>query len=358
MEQGNGKKHNGIISFWKFMFSILIVIFHLTIMTEGGEVLFKYGAIGVEFFFLISGYLMTKKAMSNNKDCSNIGQETAGYIWKKIKAFFPYILIAFIISLFVNNWNEPYKKNQIVNSVWNLLLMQMSGIKETSVVGQTWYISAMLISMMILYPLIRKYKKNFTYLIAPIIVLLLSGWISHTYGKLTGPLTWTGFAYKGLLRAFFEIALGSILYEIAEKMKNINFTKFARLILTAIEIVGFISIFFITNIKDASSKYDFIMLAILAISITISFSEKTIFYNFANNRFFYYLEKLSLPIYLNHIWIIIIINKTLSNLNYIQKLGILMISTIVFSMIIMYLIELAKKHIDKNKKNLKRLLVN
>lgn len=49
------KKHNGIISFWKFMFSIMIVIFHSENLAFNTDyILFKDGAIAVEFFFIVS----------------------------------------------------------------------------------------------------------------------------------------------------------------------------------------------------------------------------------------------------------------------------------------------------------------
>lgn len=336
------KKHNGIISFWKFMFCMMIVVFHLT-EKNGGIGIFSAGRIGVEFFFIVSGYFMTKKALSKEDNCTNIGKETFQYIWKKAISFFDYMLIAFIISFFVKNWVSTFKKNEIVNSVWNLCFLEMSGIKSTAVVGQTWYISAMLISMLILYPLIRRYRKNFTYLIAPLIVIFIGGWISHKYGNITGRTVWTGLIYKGLLRAIFELAIGSILYEFSNKIKTINFNKVGKIFLNIIELVGFSSIFIIINIKDASNKYDFIMILIISISLAIAFSEKTILYNLSNNKFCYYLEKLSLPIYLNHIWIILIINKTLPQLSYWRKLIILLIFTIIISIIIQQFITLIRK---------------
>lgn len=167
------------------MFCIMIVIFHVTERVPEEGSLMKHGRIGVEFFFLVSGYLMAKKALNTKEENLSIGQETVQYIWKKIKSFFPYIVVAFIFSFLVNNYYKPYTKSQIVNSIWNLFLVDMSGVKTTFVIEQTWYISAMLMSMLILYPLIRKYKKNFTHIIAPIIVLFVGGWLAHKTG------TWT-----------------------------------------------------------------------------------------------------------------------------------------------------------------------
>ena len=85
----------------------------------------------------------------------------------------------------------------------------------------------MLISMIIIYPLLRKYKENFTYIIAPIITIVIGSWLSHNYGTVSG---WThaGLVYNCLLRAFFEISLGTILYKIAEKIKLINLTGFSK----------------------------------------------------------------------------------------------------------------------------------
>ena len=348
------KKHNEIISFWKFMFSILLILFHCNdkLLVKGDFL--AAGRIGVEFFFLTSGYLMAKKALNKKEDISNIGIETTKYIWKKIKSFFPYIIVPFIITFFVKNIYQPSK---IVNSIWNLLLLDMSGVKSTAVLGQTWYISAMLISMLILYPLIRKYKSTFTHIIAPIIVIGIGGWMSHKYGTISGPTAYVNFIYKGLLRAIFEISLGTIIYEFAQKTKKFNFTKLGEWLLTIIEIVGFVSIFFISNIKNATYKYEFVMILILTISISLAFSEKTAFYNISNNKFCYYLEKLSLPIYLNHIWIILLVKKYLVNYNFTIKVCVSIILTIIFSIFIMYVIEIVQKILDKKRDKIKKLFI-
>lgn len=152
-----------------------------------------------------------------------------------------------------------------------------------------------------------------------------------------------GITYKGVIRAFFELALGTILYEIAEKVKSIKFTDIGKMLCTLVEMIGFASIFVIVNIANASNKYDFCMLAILAISVTLAFSENTFFYNSANKKFIFYLEKLSLPIYLNHKWIIKLIIELLGGISYGWKVVISIVGSIVFSIICVYAIEKLKK---------------
>lgn len=345
MKQNNDinqkSKHNGIISFWKFMFAIMIVVYHFN-LGNSQKLILKYGYIGVEFFFIVSGYFLGKKALNQEGENKDIGKDTFKYISGKIFSFFPYMLIAYIITLALNVSQNLYTKGEIINSIWNLLFLETSGIKTTLVIGQTWYISAMLLSMLIIYPLIRKYKSNFVLIVSPIIVIFTGGWISHNYGTVNGWM-YTGMFYICLLRGFFEIALGTILYIMTEKIKKVNFTIISKFILTVIELCGFISIFCITSIQDAGTKYDFIMILILSISILLAFSEKTLFFNFSNNHIFYYLEKLSLPIYLNHNWIIYLVNKFWGNYKYFEKLGIIIIATIIFSMIVLCLINQLKK---------------
>lgn len=152
-----------------------------------------------------------------------------------------------------------------------------------------------------------------------------------------------GFTYKGVLKAFFEIALGTILYEFAENIKKVKLTELGEYIYTFIEIIGFSSIFIIVNIPNASNKYDFWMLLILAISVTLAFGEKSVFYNYANNKFVFYLEKLSLPIYLNHIWIIKIIMRLFDEISYSLTVVTVIICSIAFSIICVNLIEKLKK---------------
>lgn len=355
--QEKKEKHNGIISFWKFAFCIMIILFHINEMIPNkAKIVFAAGGIGVEFFFLVSGYFLGKKAL-NYKEVENqeIGNETYKFMVRKIKSFFPYMLITYLISVPVFYLIKNLHKYQVINSIWDILFLQQSGIKYYSFINIAWYLSVMLVVMNILYPMILKYRKSFLYIIAPMIVFFVGGYIAHKYTTLGAINVWDGLVYKSFLRGLFEIALGVILYGIAEKIKNINFTKFSRMILTFIEIIGFISIFIIVNIENAHIKYDFIIILILSISISIVCSGKTLLLKFCNNKFFYFLEKLSFPMYLNQIWIITLIKYFLEkyNFSYYQYCFLAILIDIVVSTIIIG----GVKIVNKNAYKVKRIFV-
>ena len=94
------KEHNGIIAFWKFILCLLIIAFHAGYGYSSAEKLFTGGSIGVEFFFLVSGYLFCKKVLKYEGKDKDIFEDNLKSTWKSIKRFFPFVFILVITSVF------------------------------------------------------------------------------------------------------------------------------------------------------------------------------------------------------------------------------------------------------------------
>ena len=91
-------KRNGTIELWRFIFSLLIVMFHSNYIPSyfsGDYNWIKSQSIGVEFFFIVSGFLMAKSAQ---KYQDNVGTDTGKFILKKYLGILPVYLFAHIIS--------------------------------------------------------------------------------------------------------------------------------------------------------------------------------------------------------------------------------------------------------------------
>ena len=93
----NITKKNGRIELLRFLFALIILLFHIqkrfakspVPMGDTGLYFFNHGCIGVEFFFLVSGYLLAAGCYKlRDEPCDFIGTETAGVMWKKIKHIF------------------------------------------------------------------------------------------------------------------------------------------------------------------------------------------------------------------------------------------------------------------------------
>lgn len=353
------KKHNGIISFWKFAFCLIILIFHVgEAAPKGHFILFKNGSIGVEFFFLVSGYFMAQKALKKNEKDETIGEETFHYVWGRFKSLFPYLLITYIVTLVTKTALGQMTIKDYVLSFWDISLLRFVGFKGANLINHAWYISAMFLCMAILYPQIKKYGKNYFYLIAPLSIIFIAGIMNHNFGNVREPHKWIGWMYKSFPRAYFEMALGSLLYPLAQKIKNIDFTKFGQTIFTLVEIGGLIIVIGASHFLK--TVYDYILIIILAISVLLALSEKTLDFNFSNNKIFYYLEKLSLPMFLIHLPIRNVILEVWSQngiaYNYSYLLVVVLIVSTIFSMLMIWFVDYLKKH-DYFKPILKKLFI-
>ena len=346
------ESHNGIISFWKFMFSILICAFHSGTLFKATRFHFAAGSIGVEFFFIVSGYLFYKKCLKyEKKGNSDIYKDNLIMTWNRIKRFFPYVLFLIVTSFLFSIFALNYKKIDFVYSLYNVLLLPVKNVKISLPYGVLWYVSVLIICQFILFPIVVKNKEKYSNYIAPIIVFLLVGYILIQHGNLIRPWVKDVFTYKSVVRGIMEINLGIFIYSIVEIIKKVKFNNFSCLLLTIIEVLGYVSIFFICNMTNAHIKFDVLMLMIFALCITISFSTKSLLYNFSNNKIFYYLEKISLPMYINQWFIVLVVQfvfqKLDMNISYYLFLLVTVLLSILIAIIELWIVKIYEKKKDK-----------
>ena len=351
------EKRNGIISLWKFLFAIVIAFFHGSqFYPELKNPFFPKGYIVVEFFFIVSGFFYASNVLKKRYNKKTIGTDTIKFIFRKIISFFPYIVIAYIFSLLVQSYYSNWGIGKILNSFWNLTMLKFFGFGDVIMLGQLWYIAHMLLVMFVLYPFLVKYKDNFIKLVSPIIVIISLGFLYKTYGTINHlDKLFYGLIPTGVIRALAEINIGMIIFIIYKKISRLNFTKaftiLASITSESLLIIILLVTLFISNIK----KYELIILLMFSISLIIITSNKNIELKFLSNKFIYYLEKLSLPIYLNHTIFIVILDYSpiFEKMSSISKSILTVIITIVFSTIEIQIINyLKRKNIINKIKNL------
>ena len=353
------ESHNGIISFWKFMFSILICCFHLGTLFKSTRYNFSAGSIGVEFFFLVSGYLFCKKCLKYEKTTNEgIFEDNIKMAWNKIKRFFPYVLFLVIISVVFARVVLNYRFLDFIYSLYNVMLIPAKKAIISLPYGVLWYISVLIIVQFMIFPIFVKNKHKYSLYIAPIIAFLLCGYLLIEHGCLVKPWAKDIFTYKSVVRGIMEINLGIFLYELCERFKKIDFNKFARAILTIIEVIGYVGIFVLCNKVNAHIKYDALMLIIFSICILISFSNKSLFNNIMNNKLSYYLEKISLPMYINNWFMVLftqfLIHKFNYNFNYYLSLLTTVILLIILAIIETFIID----KYEKGKYKISNIFIN
>lgn len=189
------------------------------------------------------------------------------------------------------------------NVLGDLLQLKTFGIGG-GVNAAWWYISAMLFDLLLLYPMARKYKNNFTKYIAPIIIfctLAIVNYFKISFTSHSGiTLIFTNGFYKGII----YISLGCISYDISEYLKKIDLGRINRIFITIIEILIFTLLIASMHFK----WFETIIYAIFfTLAVAISFSYRTytasifkhkIWKKLGNFGFYLYLIHVSIRTYL------------------------------------------------------------
>jgi len=314
-------KRNGKIELMRFLFSMAVMIFHsYYFAADGAWSLFKRGALGVEFFFIVSGYLMARSAAKRAKEpCADLGKETTAFIGHKISSLMPNFIVAWVLGLFVmffraGDYTFGAFLNRAIEGVWELLFLVMAGFGKVRV-NVDWYISAMLLAMLFLYPLMRKNFSVFSRIVAPIVAAFVLGFFYFTSLTPTNVMQYYTVIYKGMLRAVAELCLGVALYPCIEKLKGVSLTKHGRRLVTAAELSCWLIVFGYMAFHQTKT-YDFFIMIFITGGIVLAFSHQGAFAGWFDKPVFAWLGEFSLSLYLGHSYWSHFIEKYFSHIDY------------------------------------------
>ena len=323
---------NGRVEFLRLIFALGILFYHIhKRFAVNGNIsigiddlyFFNYGYIGVEFFFLVSGYLLAASAYAKrNVSTDFIGTETAQMMWKKIKNVFPYHLFAIIITIIVNAYflesTAQDRMTYAIDSWASVFFLQVFGFDSTWANMLTWYLDVWLMVTFIFWYLLRKHYDTFGKIVCPLMALFILGFMAHEYQSLGGVDTWTGHFYKCFLRGFSEMALGCSTYSLTRQLNKIEFTKVGKIILAFVELACYLWVLRYA-IKDVEPKYAFMALFAMAIGLILTFSNVNPGHRIFDKPVFAWCGKMSLLIYLNQFYSIRLVQSLLPQLGFAQK---------------------------------------
>lgn len=268
-------KRNTTVELLRFIFAIVIVIFHFGQKNYINN-LGSNGYLGVEFFFLVSGWFMAKNA--HRQDFSDIGEMTFFYTAKKIATFAIPYYVCWLGSYLISNIMAHSSLKEFVfnflRSIPEALLLRSTGMKMVCYISQTWYISAMLLTVVLCYPLICKLKNLYIYWIAPLMAFFILALISLKCGTLGDVDVLIGVFTKGFLRGLAVMNLGVFMYGVGQKIHNISLTELGTKIISCVELFIVASLI-MYSILPLNLGMDFVFCLISAIVLLIILSFET-----------------------------------------------------------------------------------
>lgn len=299
------KKKNGEIELFRFVFSTFIVLNHFNNAFDNFK-FFPKGYIGVEFFFLISGFLM---AMSGEKhagiDRNIIPSETYQFLKRKISNFYGYFFVSWLLLvlyvIIVERQSIAYIVKGLISVVPNLTLTRQAGFalpNESLALTGDWYLSVMILASLILYPIMLLSYKWSIRIIFPILGLFGLGLIQTQYETLiVVHQAETFILLGGMWRGLCEMALGAWGYAMVQIIKKYDFTKLSIVGLTIVKYSCMVPIILYIFLHSSDS-YSIVMLIFCLGFVMLSFSGKT--YGIQGNYLILFLGKFSLPVFVSH----------------------------------------------------------
>lgn len=312
----NSVQRNGTVDFFRFVFAIVIMIGHFSIclsFSHGDINWMKSATIGVEFFFIVTGYLLAKPPKEHN---DSVGKATATQILKKLTVVYPTYLFAFVSSLIFMSLlgsNTNFFKelaNRFAGSVYELLFLQNIGLSPMGnnsevIVGGSWYLSSMMIALLLIYPILYANRNLFINVLAPILGFGSLALLYANFGTTKVIDIW------GIVRAIAEMCVGVMVYGICEKARKANVTKLFAALLTVVEL-GCYAFVVVGAWFIPSGQADFVMILVIAAAVGISFSGKSLSGYIFHGKWCVFLGKLSLAVYLNHLlWMKLLIARNM-----------------------------------------------
>lgn len=295
---------NSYIDYIKFLFAIEIVMFHISPYTHicGG------GRIAVEGFFMISGYLMMCYIAKEHNTCVNeetsLGKDTIHFLFHKYLGLLPYLytsaLIAYFLDFFISNVSIKTHFLKLPLLFFEIVPLKIEGFQGIYYLGISWYISAMFLSLSILYPLCKKYGENFYLVVAIPGCMMMYGFLSYKFHNLATDMDWISpFLNSGMLRGMAGCLLGCTLYEGVKILSKKTFSDKVCNMLHLIEIGCYLFYIYIIQVFPKSS-YEYLLIFTTFIFLLIGISGFSVFSRFVPKFNTKWLGTCSMLFVLNH----------------------------------------------------------
>ena len=350
-------KRNGEIELLRFIFCLLVVLFHcnkdifnLISSHHYAYALSPRGYIGVEFFFMLSGYFMAL-GIDKKKNSAPLGTDSVRFIWKKYFSIFWYHIIAFVALFTVHTLiNQDFTMDKLFNVIPGALLITRTGIRLYDINGVEWYLSAMILVMAAMYPVAKRHFEVYAKAIAPISAALIYGWLIHKYHTISGTTVWTELGYRCMWRAAAGLNVGLFMYCCVKALKRREWSKKEATTAKIARWIMFGSICVYAMCRNPG-QYEIYAVIVIFIALVLAFTFPFENANWLDSKAVAWLGRMSLPLYLNQNLAILIGKTYLRELNDVLLVVLIVATDFALSAICLWIGNKATKKFNESKLN-------
>ena len=301
----SSKQRNCTIDLMRFVMTLAVVMVHIvTTFMKDDFFLLKGGTIAVEFFFILSGLLLAASA-----DRADHARSVAQATWKTMKskvcAIYPMWLLALLARMITRVIMGGYSLRKTLLMVEEstssyLMLTNLGLLDSPAVIKYSWYIPVMLLCTLMLYPILFKWRKAFTYTLAPLIALFGCTYLFHSTGSLFTRDAWLGFTFSSVVRGGCEMCMGVMVYEAAtwlQRRFSGRLTKTGRTLFTVVEAAVLVYVMYYV-LRFLYPEVLLNLTLCFAVFLTIAYANVSWSAKIIRGRLWTWLGQFSLAVYL------------------------------------------------------------
>lgn len=272
-------KRDYTIEFWRFVFCIVILFLHLfSKVSDYVYPLCKAGYLGVEFFFLLSGYGIFGFYIKRIEGKSFLQRfsQLGFYIGNRLVRLYPLYLLSLVVMLIERAIINRMSFGQIyeyLKSGWaEFLMLQCGPLGNEVLISANWYVAALFWGSVILLCILIAFGKAGGYFICPIISVGIYQYYFYLIRKID-----VIFSYHAVLRSLAGLSLGifigfwvRLLKEkgIGAWFENSNAGRKCRVVLYTCANLILAGIVIYTNFGHRSG-WDFVVISLFAVCIFV-----------------------------------------------------------------------------------------
>lgn len=263
---------NNSITLWRIVFAYLIMVYHF----DNKYLIFQHFGltsgwyIGVEFFFIVSGYLI----YANFEALSEKYHSGLSYLWHRFKKIYPFYLASFclcFISIYLIREQASFREmlKALFYDFFELFALHGIGLNDGWVyVNNTgWFISILFICDFLIFHCLVKWKDTFVNFVAPIIIIVCFSFLYRNMHGIGAAVQTTGFYENwALMRGLADMCLGIC----AARLNHVLSCMKHRSLIKVVGALGFLFVI-VCSMKYSNSTTDFLYAMILTVSVSIGF---------------------------------------------------------------------------------------
>ncbi|MDR3277216.1 MAG: acyltransferase family protein [Oscillospiraceae bacterium] len=300
-------RRNYTLEFWRFFFSLIICAFHFESIFEKWTVA-EAGFMGVEFFFMLSGYLIAQSYARREavlscpmsaKEALNISVK---YVANKIKLILPTLFVILILFVFVFAQGSLLEKvRHAMNMEWDFLMLSGTSFGWNAgnlFMPTAWFLTAIL-AVGYVVTFFMNWKPDVLKFLAPVAALLLYSYFGSNTDRLLEHELSFGFLDTGFIRAFAGMGLGVTAHMLCAAASGKKFGKIKLILLNVLELYVVCRLVYLLFTQTLGMD-NFRLIAYMLVLVLLSFMNVTVLSKLLNNPVSRFLGSVSLTIYLLH----------------------------------------------------------